>query len=209
LFARLQALACLLLFSGDCVVRSEPVVPADQPLVVYLKRGANRPGESIKTFRRELDALMRSAGYRLEWREAGSHPEAESAFVTVVELRGICQPASDLAARTVSPASEFSLGSTAVSDGQVLPFSWVNCEALTRVLAPALVAQHPARRDYLYGRAIARVVAHELYHVLTNQREHSATGLAKARFSVDELMANRFEFGSEASAALLTSGPER
>jgi hypothetical protein len=202
LFARLRATVCLLLFSGHCVVRSEPVVPTDQRLIVYLKPGVNRPGPSLKIFQGELGALMQSASYRVEWRDVGIRSEAESATVTIVELRGVCQPASDQAERAGSLASESKLASTAVSDGQVLPFSWVNCEILTQILAPALATQHPAQRDYLYGRAIARVVAHELYHVLTNRREHSALGLAKPRFTVDDLMASQFEFEPETTTQL-------
>jgi hypothetical protein len=202
LFARLRALGCLLLFSGPSAVRSEPVVPADQRLVVYLKLGTNRSGESLRAFQGELDSLMRSASYRVEWREAGIQPGAETATVTVVELRGVCEPVGDQTEPSVPPASASSLASTAVSDGQVLPFSWVNCEVLTRMLAPALANQHPTQRDYLYGRAIARVVAHELYHVLTNHREHSVSGIAKPSFTVDDLLAAHFGFEGEAMGKL-------
>jgi hypothetical protein len=207
LFARPEALVCLLLISGVCIVRSEPVVPADQRLVVYLKSGANRPGKSIKVFQHELSAIMRSARFRVEWREVGTPPrDVGSATVAVVELRGACSPVGDRVASPLVPES--SLASSAISDGRVLPFSWVNCATLTRMLTPALAAQRPSGRDYLYGRAIARVVAHELYHVITNLREHDASGVAKPSFTVDDLMAGHFEFGREATAKL-TSQPAR
>jgi hypothetical protein len=59
-----------------------------------------------------------------------------------------------------------SLATTTITDGQVLPFSSLNCGALTNSVSAALAKEAGARRDFLYGRAMARVVAHEFYHVL-------------------------------------------
>jgi len=205
LFARLKALVCLSFF-GLCIGRSEPVVPADRLLVVYLKTSsANDSTQPIQSFRVELKALMHSAGYRVEWRESGmSSDDAVGATVAIVELRGACEgtlgdlaPAPD---RTARP----SLASTAVSDGRILPFSWVNCGTLTRMLAPSLASQTLSRRDYLYGRAMARLLAHELYHVLANDQRHADQGVTKASFTVQDLLANRFEFETTALSRLGT-----
>jgi hypothetical protein len=40
----------------------------------------------------------------------------------------------------------------------------------------------------------ARLLAHELYHVLAQTGEHAVEGIAKARFSRADLMAEHFEF---------------
>jgi hypothetical protein len=202
MFARPWAFVCLMSF-GLCVGRSDPVVPADRTLVVYLKASANHSTKSINSFKLELGALMHHAGYQLEWREIGkSSGDAGAASLVVVELRGTCAPQTgDLAHETI-PADTASLASTAVSDGQVLPFSWVSCGTLTRTLAPALSAQRADQRDYFYGRAIARVVAHELYHVLANEREHSDGGIAKACFTLQDLMSSHFDFEETTLARL-------
>jgi hypothetical protein len=47
-------------------------------------------------------------------------------------------------------------------------------------------------RDRVLGRALGRVLAHELYHILSGTKRHSARGLAKASFAVDELISDRF-----------------
>jgi len=54
----------------------------------------------------------------------------------------------------------------------VLPFSWINCANLTRMIGPVLADEAGALRDYLYGRAMARIAAHELYHVMMGSRDH-------------------------------------
>ena len=46
-----------------------------------------------------------------------------------------------------------------------------------------------ARADLLFGRALARVVAHELIHMLSNSPEHGAAGVMKASLSGKELIA--------------------
>ena len=170
--ARLMALCCLLILA---------VLPgwtgsnsASSPnLVLYLKTAPSQPQGPVNVMKREVDALMSSAGFRVEWRdEHSASRNAEDAELVVVELR----PASRDAA----------LASTAISNGKVLPFSWVNCDALARLLGP--------QPDFIYGRAMARLLAHELYHVTAHTREHGRAGISKPAFSRRELLSERFDF---------------
>jgi hypothetical protein len=81
-----------------------------------------------------------------------------------------------------------------VVDGKVLPFSWLDCTALNRFLAPVASAKQKAQQDELYGRSMARLLAHELYHVLAQTDDHAASGIAKARFSAADLLADHLDF---------------
>jgi len=45
---------------------------------------------------------------------------------------------------------------------------------------------------------MARLLAHELYHILAQTDDHTMVGIAKARFSTADLLADHFDF--EASA---------
>lgn len=85
-----------------------------------------------------------------------------------------------------------SLASTAVEDGKVLPFSWINCGIITETLARSLGSVDSKRRDFLYGRAMGRVLTHELYHLLANETEHMHSGVAKSSFSARDLLGERF-----------------
>ncbi len=78
--------------------------------------------------------------------------------------------------------------------GKILPFSWINCETLTEMLAPSLSGKESGQRDFLYGRAMGRLLAHELYHTLSNKRGHSESGVGKATFSANDVLAERFTF---------------
>ena len=180
MFARLLATFCLIagsLFAGS----------SDADLVVHLKIAVNQPAAPLDHMKRELSVLMKTAGYRVQWGD-----ESNSSFLAVVELNGVCAlPAGNAVAPAVSGAS---LATTNVTDGQVLPFSTVNCAALTHSLAPVLLKDTGAQRDFFYGRAMARVVAHELYHILMRTTEHARSGIARSCFSTDDLVTERFDF---------------
>lgn len=196
--ARLLALCCLLILAvspgrsgGD---------PSSRPdVVVYLKTTPAQPAAPVEAMKPELNELMRRAGLRVEWRDVGSaNRNVEDAVLVVVELRGVCGVAGEPAGGRADPGS---LASTAVSGGRVLPFSWLNCDVLNRMVAPASAG--------LYGRAMARVAAHELCHVLAQSREHGRAGLAKAAFSRRELLGDSFDFAEGALARLAQSKSRR
>jgi hypothetical protein len=210
LFARFWAPVCLIVVA-PYAGWSEAIVPTDRPLVVFLKVGKNQSSKSIPYFRHEVSALMHSAGYRVEWRELGkSSADAGGAAVAVVDLLGMCDIRPGNATPPSSEGSSSHLATTAVSDGRILPFSSIDCGTLSSMLAPILAVQNPDLQDYLYGRAMARVAAHELYHVLSKDHGHAEDGVAKPAFATSDLLANRFVFASAALERLLEteSGPE-
>jgi hypothetical protein len=141
--------------------------------------------------KREAASLLAEAGYTIEWREHGSSTETDG-LLTVLELRGVCETPGHSAVPSVLPGAQ--LASTAVTDGRILPFSWVNCKTLTQFLTPVIVDQPGTRREFLYGRAMGRVVAHELYHILSNEPGHDEDGVAKPSFTTRDILADQFNF---------------
>jgi hypothetical protein len=204
-FARLLALGCLA-FSALCSGQTDPVHPLEHTVVVYLRSGSGQPADSTEEMKREATALMSSAGYQLRWPDK-SKDSGESNLVVVLELRGNCQipDASALLPAVIAGAR---LASTAVVNGEVLPFSSVECETLSELLAPQLSQDSQADRNFLYGRAMGRVVAHELFHILTGEREHDHRGVAKASFDTNDLLSDRFEFEAVTLARLREASSE-
>ena len=49
------------------------------------------------------------------------------------------------------------------------------------------------KADLLLGRALGRVVAHELVHMLTRSTEHSHLGIQKSALSGSELIADHLK----------------
>ncbi len=172
---------------------AEPVNPPHRKLVVYLKTAAGQPQPPAEEMKREVDALMEGAGYSVSWRSAGDFGQDEGhAAVIVSEFQGICE-APRSGTILAPPEAGAILASTAVSDGEVLPFIEVDCATVARLLASAL-PNEAARRNFLYGRALGRVVAHELFHALTGIREHDDSGVAKHSFRARDILGEHFEF---------------
>jgi len=120
----------------------------------------------------------------------------------VSAVTGVCGSARGQTDAERAAKTSTSLATTTVTDGQVLPFSSLNCAALTNSVSAALAKEAGARRDFLYGRAMARVVAHEFYHVLMRTTEHGRSGVARSCFSTSDLLTERFEFEGTALARL-------
>jgi hypothetical protein len=159
----------------------------------------------MDSMRRELARLMQTAGYELEWRGPQDSNIDTGAFLAVVELKGDCEAPSGSFGPGSTLPNMAQLASTSVSDGQVLPFSWVNCGNVTKLLAPALLDLPAARADFIFGRAVARLIAHEFYHMLMQTREHTRSGISKPCFTAADLLTNSFEFEYAALAQLQRS----
>ncbi|MGO9260456.1 MAG: hypothetical protein ACLQU1_29740 [Bryobacteraceae bacterium] len=206
MFARLLATFCLLNLVVS-IVWGDSREPSASELVVYLSADSGQSPHVLEYMKRELGQVMQTAGYEVVWRDAHSaQPEDTASPLIVARLQGACVlPTGDLSA-ALPLEKAASLASTAVEGGRVLPFSSVNCGNLTRTLAPMLAAEPGARRDFLYGRAVARVLAHEFYHILLGTSEHASGGVAKPCFSPVDLLTERFEF-EQATLARLQKRP--
>jgi hypothetical protein len=157
-------------------------------LVVYLA-GSSAPERILIHMRPELNRLMREAGYRIQWTDPRANElTSTDALLAVVELRGTCE-AGGPAAATRAP-----LATTATSGGQIIPFSAVDCATLNRLVSAPLAGEPAARRDFLYARAMARLIAHELYHIILCTRDHGAAGISRPAFSASDLLTDRFDF---------------
>jgi len=86
------------------------------------------------------------------------------------------------------------LGSTKISNGQVLPFSELECDRIRRSIAPLAVGYSKEDRESLLGRAMGRVLAHELFHVFAKTEQHGQQGVTKTSYSRKDLVAGSFEF---------------
>jgi len=193
MYARLTATLCLL-FVTLPVARADSGVLASDSLEVYVKGQEASTPDVLAAMNRELNALMETAGYRVIWRGTADPPSAAGVEnLVIVELRGVCM--AQFAAMANNPLSwTVPLASSSVADGIILPFTWVDCTALNRFLAPVGSARPKAEQDDLYGRSMARLLAHEFYHVLGHTDSHSSAGIAKARFSTADLLADHLDF---------------
>jgi hypothetical protein len=133
--------------------------------------------------RDETEAIWRPYGVQLEWVDVDTlETRATGVSVDVTVER------PDTHAGGIEWAS--TLGRTFVG-----PDAWgwrpirVSFDAVTKVLGDGTSgASGTGRVPALYlSRALGRVLAHEIGHVLINGTEHDQTGLMRASFSADQL----------------------
>jgi hypothetical protein len=180
----MRALYCAagLLVSFACANGEESHPPQTLAILFQFKQPyANR---ALAEAQRELDALTKGAAVRLEWHDRGG-PQASLSFpnILVLDFLGSCDPRSEN--KFTGPAAGW-LARMHVSDGVVLPFGEVNCDLVRAVMSDGSQRDKPS--DKGFGRALARVLAHELYHFMTNSTEHLGWGLVKPSFSRKDLV---------------------
>jgi hypothetical protein len=89
----------------------------------------------------------------------------------------------------------------------VLPFGDIDCAALNSFLGPSLWKDTDQVREFVYARAVARLMAHELYHVIAQTHDHARSGVAEPAFTVAELLSDHFEF-TESTLGELHASPD-
>jgi hypothetical protein len=179
------------LLLGSFVAFLAPAMFAGSEVGVYLEF-EQRPSEIVtENMKREAADLLRPAALEIAWRLVSENQGDESfERLAVVKFTGTC------ACKAILQRTReiLILGSTAVASGQVLPYSQVRCDQLRRLLPEDEFAPDRRRGDAALGRALGRVLAHELYHVLLGTTHHTATGVAKALQSTEDLKSEEVSF---------------
>ena len=74
-----------------------------------------------------------------------------------------------------------------------------------RALAPTLEPLSAPFRAEVFGRALARVIAHEIYHIVAQTTDHGESGLAKPELSRDDLVSSRFDLSAASLRRMRTA----
>ncbi len=129
----------------------------------------------------ETDAIWRRYGIQLEWTDAGAaEPAADSVSLDATVERRFEAP-------------ERMAWATVLGNAMVKPegASWqpirVSLEATETVLREVRPSFGGLVRDHELARALGRVLAHEIGHVLLAAPYHDRAGLMRAAFRADQL----------------------
>jgi hypothetical protein len=184
----LRVAICFCLIAGLTVPLAASVERASPPvLTVILDFKGPFSQASLKEMKRESGLVLHSSGVQLDWRMLGEDPYASYTDLVVMTFRGACkyEPASPTdIGDDLGP-----LGMTHSVGGEIQPFGEVNCDRVVNSARNAMFGTDYARADLLIGRALGRVVTHELVHMITRTMEHGIEGLAKPSLSGRQLIA--------------------
>jgi hypothetical protein len=178
------------------VFGSETKAKTVNPITVLLQFEGDYSDVSIAEMGRELNSIMKDAGVRFDFKQLKDVGSNESfSDLVVVKFRGKCQ-------MEAMPPYLYDergpLAFTHTSDGVVLPFSEVACDRVRESVTSAMWANdhNRDRADVLLGRALGRVVAHEMYHFVANTHKHGSKGVARTSLTGGQLIADRLELES-------------
>jgi hypothetical protein len=149
---------------------------------------------SFEVMKEEVTLIFAPVGLKLQWHSfEPSLQNDRSAELVVVSFKGKCRTNELVVPRLDTRNS--GLGWCYRTESRVTGYCYLDCDSIQRFINPAELRILPwVDRDRVLGRALGRVLAHELYHILLGTKRHSARGLAKASFAVDELISDQFGF---------------
>src|SRR5215216_2076826 len=130
---------------------------------------------AIAAMKREVESLTRPARFDVSWRDLQIRPSEDNfSDLVVVKFRGKCHMQGiQLLFSELGPENEPGpLGWTRVTDGHLLPFSEVDCDRIRRSIAPLAIGSSVDEREALLGRAMGRVLVHELFHIFASTGKH-------------------------------------
>jgi hypothetical protein len=157
---------------------------------------------SIQVMQREVAAALAATGAHLSWltRKKGAQSETFDELA-VLRFRGSCRM-EKFEHPGIQETGPMTLGATHLGSGGVSPYSSVECDQIKTCISGLLATSCARDRETAFGRALARVVAHELYHILAKTTEHTRHGISKGLQTSFDLIRENFQFDRLALARL-------
>ena len=166
----------------------QPDDPAGAPLTVVLDYEQPHSSSSFEAMQSELKTIMKRAGLRLDVKDKASlAPNTQFGGLVVFKMAGRCD-ATPIPIEALSD-ERGPLAMAYSSDGEILPFGEVKCDRIRESLQRTLGRGLPSGNDRsAYGAALAKVMAHEIYHMLAHDAHHTKSGLTKESLSSHDLL---------------------
>jgi len=158
-------------------------------LTVILDFETAHSAQSVAEMKVETEKLLTASGMSVGWRTVGTFRQGESfPKIAVVKFKGQCELTPFMPA---APQNGAPLGFTYRVDGRMTPFGEVECDQIRGTLGAARLGAAGDQRDVLFGRALGRVLAHELFHILSGSEAHAKQGVMQKYLSAAKLVGDR------------------
>ncbi len=179
---RRNALICLLLALYLPASAGIPTPPLADVTVVLDFKGPTSP-QTTKEMQREASQILGASGVHLSFATRAEAANNDYSDLVVMTFRGNCK--SEPPMPRYDESGPYAV--TWTTDGRVLPFGEVDCQKVIHSARSAMWGGDLARSEQMYGRALGRVMAHELVHMLTKTGDHASHGVQRAALSPRDL----------------------
>jgi ABC-type Fe3+/spermidine/putrescine transport system ATPase subunit len=172
-----------------CATFAAPIGTSPEVAVVLQVDETFSP-QAWQAMEAESKRIAKQAGIRVRFVERSQAAAEQFTDLVVFRMKGKCE--MDTTPALLDERGPFAWAFTA--DGNVLPFGEVKCDRVRESIKTALHPSDYRKADQLFGRALGRVVAHELYHMLANTKKHGKSGVAKDALSAQQLISEKLDF---------------
>lgn len=159
-------------------------IQAEEPIRIGIRLSApdQMPKSLVSALMRETERYWSFPGLKLHWHEAKPPCGSVDHRLVIVEMRGACTLHRFPGVDSVKP-----LGYTHVTDGHVLPFIEIDCDAVAASVSRVTPALTAFLNVNAYARALAAVLTHEMVHALTESSTHDESGVMQPNLSPKQL----------------------
>jgi len=180
-----------------------PLLAAEEtalaPITLVVQYETKPAAAAVEAMQTELGQLLGKADRRIEWKLASELKPGESVSeLVMVKFKGSCK--METVPQLLDERGPLAV--THVSDGEVLPYSVVLCDKVRVAARSAMHGGQVAKGNELMGRAMARVLAHELYHIAGHTQQHTHSGVTQRALSGAQLIADRLDFDENGLSVL-------
>lgn len=147
---------------------------------------------------REAADILKISGLALRW-HLGNPGQVSDGLLVVIRLNGDCEMDG------TALAQKGPLGWSHEMDGKVLPFGELACDNIRGSLRLTRYSENHMPENVVLGRAMGRVLAHELYHIVAGTARHGREGVAREAFSARELTDGQLELEHSDAEAVRSS----
>jgi hypothetical protein len=162
-------------------------------ITIVLDFQGPRSDPSVAEMKREFTEIMRDTKVRFNFHWRSEAPQEAVSDLVLVRFTGKCvfQPVGYLYDERGPMAFTYS------TDGMVQPFGEVACDKVTSAIRPVMAGDDFAKADLLLGRALGRVLAHEVVHMLSKSAAHGNAGVARTSLTGSQLIAPELKLEPE------------
>ena len=166
-------------------------------LGLFLHFDSKPSPEFVSVMQTELGSILAPTELHLRWliqEPAQTGPSQTWLRAVFIRFHGACSAPPGSTVEALPDTDRITLAETSVSEGTVLPYTDTDCDRLR-----AFLGERPediAGAEERLAVAMARVIAHELYHVLLQTTEHSKGGIARAAHTPAALLGQSLRFES-------------
>lgn len=158
--------------------------------------------QALQEMQLEAERIVRKAGVNLAFKHRAEAAQQTYNDLIFFKMSGRCE-------MDIFPAlldERGPLAFTFTTDGRILPFGEVKCDRLRDSIKTAMSGADYKQGNQLLGRAMGRVLAHELYHMLAQSKGHAKGGVARESLSARQLIAEQLDFSDHDCAFIRSNG---